>query len=378
VALDRRGDFALPDEVTYLNSAFMSPLPRVAADAGVAGMLRKTRPWEVVPEDFFAGPDEARRLLGALLGLDPEGVAVVPAASYGIAQAAAELPLAAGRTVVVLAEQFPSNVYEWRDRARGAGAEVVTVPRRDEGWTAGLLDAIDARTAVVAVPQCHWTDGGLVDLLAVGAAAREVGAALVLDVSQSAGVLALEADAVQPDFVVTVGYKWLLGPYSVSFLWAAPHRRDGDPIEENWIDRAGSEDFAGLVDYVDDYRPGARRYDVGEAGNLALMPAATAALRYLLDLGGAAPVAEHCRALSDRLVAGATSLGLSVAPAEQRSPHLTGVRLGGADPAMVAARLAAARVYVSVRGDSVRVSTHLYNTAADVDRFLDVLGDALG
>ena len=83
----------------------------------------------------------------------------------------------------------------------------------------------------------------------------------------------------QPDFLVAATYKWLLGPYSLGFLYVAPTYRDGRPLEFNWIGRTGSEDFASLVDYHDAYQPGARRFDVGERSNIALMPMAVAALR---------------------------------------------------------------------------------------------------
>src|SRR5437879_1100783 len=72
----------------------------------------------------------------------------------------------------------------------------------------------------------------------------------------------LDVAAIQPDFIVSVGYKWLLGPLGLGCLYVAERHRDGEPLEENWINRAGSEDFARLVDYRDEYRDGARRYDV--------------------------------------------------------------------------------------------------------------------
>ena len=146
-----------------------------------------------------------------------------------------------------------------------------------------FLDAIDGRAAVVTVPQCHWTDGSLIDLISVGNAARTVGAALVVDGSQSLGAFALDIDQVQPDFLITVGYKWQLGPYRTAYIWAAPHRREGTPIEHGWVARAGSQDFSRLVEYTTSFRPGARRYDGGETGDFMAMPMLEAALDQLLE-----------------------------------------------------------------------------------------------
>jgi selenocysteine lyase/cysteine desulfurase len=183
-------------------------------------------------------------------------VALVPAASYGLAAAAANLPLGSGRTVVLAADQFPSNVHVWRVRAAEVGARIVAAAPGPEGdLTAAILASIGPETAVVACAHCRWTDGALVDLVQVAEAARAVGAALVLDLTQSAGALPFDLAAVRPDFLTTACYKWLLGPYSTGFLYVAPHRRDGHPLEEHWLGREGSEDFARLIDYRDAYQP---------------------------------------------------------------------------------------------------------------------------
>ena len=198
----QRHRFDIPREVAYLNCAYMSPLMTEVVEAGRAAVARKARPWQIRPIDFFTGPDALRPLFARLIGADADGVALIPAASYGLAVAAANLPLGPGRRILVLEDQFPSNVYCWQARAAETGAEVATVgPGADGDLTAALLAAIDERTAVVACPHCRWTDGALLDLAAVGAAARAAGAALVLDLTQSAGALPFDAAAVRPDFV---------------------------------------------------------------------------------------------------------------------------------------------------------------------------------
>ncbi|MGB3682329.1 MAG: aminotransferase class V-fold PLP-dependent enzyme, partial [Rubrobacteraceae bacterium] len=207
--------FDLPEDITYLNCAYMSPQLRGVREAGNKALTLKSEPWKVAPRDFFEESERARDLFARISGGDPDGVAIIPSVSYGIAVAAANLPVRKGQNVLVLGEQFPSNVYPWRELARGRGAKLVTVPRPKTGdWTAALLDHIDEDTAVVAAPNCHWTDGSLVDLIRVGSAAREAGAALVVDATQSLGAHPLDVSEVKPDFLVSAGYKWLLGPYS--------------------------------------------------------------------------------------------------------------------------------------------------------------------
>lgn len=380
----QRALFDIPDDIAYLNAAYMGPLPKAAVAAGAVGVSVKARPWQISPADFFEPMDDLRALFARLIGApDGDGVALIPSASYGLSLAAANLPVAPGQRILVLAEQFPSNVYPWRRLAAEAGAVLETLPRRADGdWTRALLDALEetptrAPVAVVACPQVHWSDGGLIDLERVGAACRRVGAALVVDGTQSVGALPFDVATVAPDFLVVAGYKWLLGPYSLGYLYAAPHRRAGRPLEDGWITREGSRNFAALTEYTDALDSSARRYDVGERSNFALVPVARVGLSLLADWTPAA-VAAYAGRLSARLVTETASLGCTALPEAVRAPHLLGLGLPeGVDGAALTKRLAEAQVSVSLRGPRLRLAPHIYNTDADVDRLLSVLAEVL-
>lgn len=373
----QRDLFDLPDDVAYLNCAYMSPLLRRATEVGASALARKLRPWTIAPADFFEDSERARTLFAELLGAGADDIAIIPAASYGLATAAANLPLRTGERIVVLAEQFPSNVYVWRTLAARAGGTVTTVGTPGDGeLTRAVLDALDERVRVVALPHCRWTDGGLLDLAAIGARCREIESALVLDVTQSLGALPLDLAAVEPDFVVCPGYKWLLGPYSLGYLYVAPRHQDGRPLEEGWIGREGSRDFARLIDYQDRYQPGARRFDVGERSNFALLPASMVGLEQLLHWG-VPSIAETLGDMTDAIAEKAERLGLTAAPRHLRAGHFLGLGFPEGVPTGLPERLAAEQVHVSLRGNSLRVTPHLYNHQGDVDRLLAVLGAML-
>jgi selenocysteine lyase/cysteine desulfurase len=240
--------FDIPDDVVYMNCAYMSALPKATIAAGERALRRKARPWMIETQDFFAGSEAVRALFARLINANADDIALVPAVSYGMAQAANNIPVTANQKILTLAEEFPSNVYPWTDLAERAGATVIAVPRPNNGdWTAALLAHFDPSVAIVTVPHCHWTDGGLLNLEAVGLACRRIGAALCIDGSQSLGALPFDVKQIDPDFVTVGTYKWLLGPYSAGFLYVAPRWQDGRPIEQGWIARKGSENFAGLV-----------------------------------------------------------------------------------------------------------------------------------
>jgi selenocysteine lyase/cysteine desulfurase len=374
----QRDLFEVPEGLAYLNCAYMSPQLRRAREIGEWAVSRKSRPWEVTPNDFFEDVEVVRTLFARLVGGDADGVAIIPSVSYGISVAAANVPVHEGEKILILEDQFPSNVYSWRELASRSGAKLVTVPRlEDYDWTRALIEKIDTDTAVVAAPHCHWTDGSLVDLARIGERVREVEGSLVVDGIQSLGALPFDVSEVRPDFLIAASYKWLLGPYGVGFMYVDEKHREGQPIEHNWINRRGSEEFSQLVDYDDAFHPGARRYDVGERSNFVLLPMAAEALRQLLDWG-VENVSETIGTLTDLIEQMAEERGIATIPKERRARHMIGLMLGPGVPDDLATRLMRHDVFVSVRGPSVRVSPHLYNTEADIDRFFDVLERVVG
>jgi selenocysteine lyase/cysteine desulfurase len=370
---NQRELFEIPEGVAYLNCAYMSPQLRPVREIGERAVTRKSRPWKITPDDFFEEAEKTRALFARLVGAEADGVALIPSVSYGIAVAAANVTVEPGENILILEDQFPSNVYQWRELAAKKSAKLVTVPRPpDHDWTSAVLDYLDENTAAVAVPNCHWTDGSLVDLARVGGRVREVGTTLVVDGIQSLGAYPFDVREVRPDFLVASAYKWLLGPYGVGFLYVGENYREGTPIEHNWINRRGSEDFSRLVGYQDAFQPGARRYDVGERSNFVLLPMANEALHQILDWD-VENVSETIGVLTDLIEEEAKKRGIETIPAKRRARHMIGLKLGSAVPEDLAARLAKERVFVSMRGESVRLSPHLYNTADDVDRLFAVL-----
>lgn len=370
--------FDMPDDVAYFNCAYTAPLLIGAKKAGQAALNAKSNPWSITSDDFFTNIEENRALFGQLIGSAPDNIAIIPAVSYGLALAARNLPLSKGQNIVVLEEQFPSNIYIWRRVAEEKGAVIKTVSRPERGnWTNTVLKAIDQDTAITALPLCHWTDGTLLNLIAIGKRCRENDSALVIDGIQSLGALPFSVAAVKPDFLVAAAHKWLLGPYGFGFCYVAPKWHNGVPLEENWLNRSGSQDFSRLVDYRNDYQPGARRYDMGGASNFILAPIAAAAIRQLLEWDVEA-ISKTIQAITDPIGDCALRMGFIVADKADRVPHIIGLSMPGGIAGALAPKLAKNKVYVSIRGDSIRISPHLYNTPQDVDRLLSSLEEALG
>ncbi|QNL20236.1 aminotransferase class V-fold PLP-dependent enzyme [Hyphobacterium sp. CCMP332] len=351
----------------------MGPMPRFAANAGQTAYDQRQRPWELDIQDrFFDQPEALRAEAAKLFGAAADDIALIPAASYGLAIAARNLPLSTGQEILALDGQFPSNVYIWREKAAQSGATMKTVTRSaNESWTEAVLAAIGPQTAIAALPEVHWADGGRVDLKAVSDKLRAHGAKLVLDLTQSLGTAPFDLAAIRPDFAIAAGYKWLLGPYTMGYGYIAPEHQSGIPLEEGWIVREGAEDFARLVDYADRHAPGARRFDMGERSGFQLVPAALESLKWLNGLG--------LDTLRDGLLARTTDIEDAVRPygahcdTPDRGGHYLCLALPDHAPKDLARRLMARGVSVSQRGDRLRVTPHLYTDGADIDRFASAI-----
>ena len=261
--------FDVPHDVAYLNCAFMSLVPKASIAAGVQGLGRKAHTWTIEPEHFFDDSETVRALFAQIINASVDDVALIPAVSYGMAQAAHNVPLHRGKKILTLAEEFPSNVYPWLNLAQRTSSQVVYVPRpTNSDWTAALLAQMDSSVGLVAVPHCHWTDGGLIDLEAVGFECRRLGALLCIDGSQSLGALPFDVKRIDPDFVAVGTYKWLWARTAwVSYTLLRVAQDATKSIDR--IDRSQRlTELADLVTYKSEFQPGARHVTSGSVVTL--------------------------------------------------------------------------------------------------------------
>ena len=321
-----------------------------------------------------------RSEFAALVGCSSNNIAIIPAASYGIATAARNLALSKGESVLLLKDQFPSNYYSWQRLAAESGGHLdIVSPDDGQSWTEAVLSGLDdpdASTRIVSIPHHHWSSAEVLDVNSICTRAHELGISVVLDLSQTLGACPVDVVALDPDYVVCAGYKWLFCPYGLSFLYVADRHLDGKPVEESWAGREGSEDFSRLAMYTDAYQQGARRFDVGERASFSNIAGGLAAIRSLNEWG----VANICETIADtnrQIAAIALECGLEPQPENFRAPHFQCVYMAGRDTNAITARLSEKNVFVSPRGEYVRIAPHVYNDEQDLERLRDVLADGM-
>jgi selenocysteine lyase/cysteine desulfurase len=371
----QRSLFDVPDDVAYFNCAYNSPLLNGSRQRLQQGVNFKSQPWQKTADSFFADAETIRHLAASTLGGDSEAYAVIPAASYGLSTAARaiEPSFRKGDRIVLIEEEFPSNVLPWRRSAQETGAEIVTVSwPEDNDWGTAIASRIEPRTKVAAVSTCHWTNGSLINLEPVAEACRKHGACLVVDATQTLGAVPFSFEKIQPDFLVAAGYKWLLCPYGFGLLYVAEHWHKARPLEEVWLARTQAQDFAGLVNYSDHYMPGARRFEMGEKCSATLLPGAIAALEQIRDWG-VTTIAATLAGINGRISEELERLRFKLPPSTQRCPHMFGALLPESIKGNLVAKLQQQHIYISQRGKSVRFAPHLHVNENDLGRLFEAM-----
>ncbi len=378
---NQRKKFSLPSNSVYLNCSYMSPMMKQVEKAGIEGMKRKRNPATISAANFFDQTEELLRPEYAKLinVKEPKRIVVIPSASYGLANVAKNLKVDQSHNIVVAGEQFPSNVYPWMKIQQEKKVTLKTIEApdvlKDRGkiWNERILNAIDRNTRMVAIGNVHWADGTKFDLIEIRKRTRDVGALLVIDGSQSVGALPFDVSLIQPDALICVGYKWMLGPYSIGLAYYGDYFDDGTPVEENWLNRKDSEDFAALVLYQEAYQPIALRYEVGEHSNFILVPMMLAALKQI-NKWKPENIQEYCARITRKPIELLREGGFWIEDENYRGHHLFGIRLPKhADIGKIKQQLQKNKISVSVRGDALRVSPNIYNSESDLMKLVKVL-----
>ncbi len=375
-----RAEFDIPRDICYLNAAYMTPQPQRVLRAAFAGAERRAMAWEITPVDFFREVEILREAFARQVYCSPENIAIVPSASYGVSVAANNLSIEKDSFILVLADQFPSNYYPWQRLAERHGAELLVVAQRDgQSWADAILECLQefgGRIEIAAMARHHWSTGASIDLDAVVGALREQGTRIVLDLTQTVGAFPIDISELSPDFMVAAGYKWLFCPYGVSFLYVDEQHFDGVPIEEAWLSRVGAEDFSLLASYTEHYQSGARRFDAGERSSFSNVAGAISALE-LLDEWGIDNISIELGKTNKLITDILNKNGFETMHPISRAPHFQSARLPNVDRRELTSRLIAEGVYVSQRGDRLRLAPHLYTDERDLARFEDSLRKAM-
>jgi len=375
--------FNLDPSVHYLNNAYRAPQLNSAEQAGIASIISQRNPFQFKPTDFFDGVEIIRSSFGKLVNCEPASVALMPSTSYGFSSVLNNIKAKPKSKAIVVKDEFPSGYFSIARWAKENLARVETVhpdsvaSSKGESWNENLLKAIDFSTSVVLISSIHWMSGVKFDLKAIGAKCKAVGAIFIVDGTQSVGAMPIDVQDCQIDALICATYKWLLGPYSLAIAYIGEKFHQGIPLEESWMNRQNARDFGKLSDYEENYSAGAARFTVGEASNFVLLPMLQASLDQILAWTPEA-IQTYSKALNRPLLDFIERIGGHIEPELFLAQHLLAPQL----PKIINSdrlkkELEENQIFVSARGEYLRISINVFNEQKDIDALMHVIGQQL-
>ena len=376
-AMDYRKQFAEFDDVIYLDAATQGPLPLAAANAAKQALEWKKLPHRLTEEIYFELPDRVRSSIAKLIGAAPDDIAITTGASAGFAAVAAGIEWKPGDEVIVAKGEFPAHFATWLPYEKSGKLKVRIIEPAARFITADdYIANLTPRTRLVSASLVRFDNGARLDAPRVAAACRGLGAAFLLDASQCAGAIPMDVAALGCDFLVSSGYKWMLGSYGTGFFWAKREWSDRlPPGPVYWMALEGAHKFHGLPLDALRARAGARRWDTPETASFSNLAAWDAALKLLVGIGTEklyAHNAELIRLLVDRLPHDRCVLA-SPAEEERRGQFVCVASRDAGKTAELYEKLKAEKIYVGLREGALRVSPYIYNTERDMVRVIAVL-----
>lgn len=371
--------FNLKPEVHYLNNAYRAPLLGSSEEAGIQSIIKQRNPFEFTQNDFFDGVMEVRTSFGSLVNCSPNEVAVIPSTSYGFTSVLNNIPGGKGKKAIVVKDEFPSGFFSLERWAKEHEANLVTVgpdpnqSQKGASWNQRVFESIDEDTAVILISSIHWMSGVKFDLKAIGERCQEVGAYFIVDGTQSVGALRMDVKEFKIDALICATYKWLLGPYSIALAFIGKKFQEGTPLEESWMNRVNARNFSALSDYAEEYQPGAGRFNVGETSNFIMMPMLKASLIQLLEWKPEG-IQEYARVLNEPLRTFMQEIGGVVEDDAYLAYHLIAPKLPEKlDLDSLKNKLDENHVYLSARGEYLRISVNVFNTSEDIAKLQEVI-----
>jgi selenocysteine lyase/cysteine desulfurase len=370
-------DFGPFDGRLWLNCAHQGPLPRVAAREAEEAIEWKRAPYQLTTERFSGVPQRLKAALGRLIDAPAEEIILGNSASYGLHLLANSIRWQAGDEVLLLKNDFPSDILPWLIPGEMGVTVRFIEPRNHVPQLDELLANITPATKVFCTTLVHSFSGYAIDVQALGEACRTNGTRLVLNASQALGTRPFSVRSLPVDAVVSVGFKWLCGPYGTGFCWLRPELRESlRRTQAYWLSMQTADDLGGeqgVPVLRDDL--GARAFDVFGTANFFNFKPWGASIEYLLEQG-IENVAKH----NDRLVSAFID-GLDRSRYQILSP------LAGAERSTlilithrqadrnqeIFERLRQRQIYIALRRGRLRISPHLHLTSEDLTRAVQAL-----
>lgn len=367
----RDTQFPVCERYIYLNHASVAPVS-VAVRTAMEEIVRDVAEHGIAHiDEWRAVVDGARRSAAALVGARADQIAFLKNTTEGLATVALGVDWQVGDSVVISADEFPSNAYPWlalRDR----GVRVHRVPSREGRFVVeDFANTIDARTRVLSISSVQFFNGFRSDLIALGQLCEAHDILFVVDGIQSLGALRLDVTQARIDCLSADAHKWLMGPEGAALFYVSDRALARlRVVAPGWASVRSAHDFLDLDTTLQD---DARRFESGSQ-NTAGIAGLRAAINLLLDIG-MDTVQQRVLSLTDRLATGIEGRGYELL-SSRRQGEASGIvtfRHTEITSQTIAHNLQSVGAQLTDRAGTVRLSPHVYNTETEIDTVLAAL-----
>jgi cysteine desulfurase/selenocysteine lyase len=374
-------EFPILREWTFFNHAGVAPITHSAAEAmrRFAAQAERTA---YLDSGWYADLERLRQSAASLINAHRDEIAFIKNTSEGISIVANGIDWQWGDRIITTNVEYPANIYPWMEVARAHGTKLIMVEetidangRRVVPIEKILEQAAEPRTRLVTLSHVEFASGQRHDIARIGEFCRQRGILFCVDAIQTLGVIPVDVQAMNIDYLAADGHKWMLGPEGAGIFYI---RRDllerTRPLMIGWLNVINPLEY-GTYDYT--LKSDAGRFECGSY-NVGGLLALKASIE-LLQRVGIDKIFDRMKLLTDRLAAGLQEKGYEIV-----SPRALGQWSGivafkskSRSHEEIFKRLRKEhRIEIAVREKRLRASPHFYNTEQQIDRLLDALPPA--
>ena len=373
--IDLEREFPILRQFTFLNHAAVAPISARAA-AAIQAYAEQASTKAYVDAGWYTQANRAKELASQLIGArGRHEIAFVPNTSTGLAMVARGLDWRQGDNVIITGVEYPANRYPWEDLKR-FGVQLIEVEQQPDGRIdiEDVTDAITDRTRVVSISHVQYASGHRIDLAPIAEVIHQAGGHLCVDGIQSVGVLPVDVQAMNIDFLAADGHKWMLGPEGAGIFYCREDLAEMlHPAVVGWMNMVEAHDFG---NYRFEFQPDARRFEPG-SWNIPGVLALGASLELLLEVG-IDHVWSRVEGLTTRLCEGLDAKGYRVFSPRKSPVERSGIVIF--EPAKdkpsasaIVQHLRGQNIEIVVREGRLRASPHFYNAIEQIDTLIDEL-----
>ncbi len=374
-----RSLFPVTERWAYMNHAAVSPLPGPAAQAMLDCVTNVALHGSNSYLAWYEAYSGARAAAARALNAQPDDIALLKNTSEGVSTVAFGFPFQPGDNVVGCAEEFPANVRPWQAQAaRGVEFRVAPLQPAPDGSPSGAIDPAaiealcDAKTRVLAISAVEFASGFAHDLARLGEFCRRRGIFFFVDIIQAFGGRSFDAQALNIAAAAADSHKWMLGPEGSGILFVAPAWRERiAPLGAGWFNYDVRGDY---LNYAAPLFASGRKYECGTLNTIGIYGMLAAQL--LTEAIGYDQIWAHVLEVTDHAVQRLAPLGYR--PFAPRGATASGI-VSFVPPAAAPLKSIVHRletdhqICVTHRNGRLRISPHLYNIKAEIDRLADAL-----